>query len=353
MIDFSTLSVWVNGPIFVAAAIGIWFAGAAVTTYADIIAERTGVGRVVVGALLLGVVTSLPELATTVTASVSGNATLAGTNLLGGLAMQTAVLAIVDAIALRKRALTFFAPAALLMMQGVVVVLLACLAMAAVVIGEPFTFYHIGVWPLLLAAIYLGGVYSFHRYQQDPRWEPTGEMGQAPAAAADLKDAHHQRYRRTTTSRIWLYIVLCAVAVLICGYLVATTGDILAEQTGLGDSVMGAVFVAVATSLPEISTTYTAVRFGAYSMAVADIIGTNALELALFLPADLFYREGAIFAVLEPSAIFLAALGAIMTCIYLLGMLERRNKTLWHMGYDSVAVLFVYVGGLVVYALIQ
>lgn len=88
-------------------------------------------------------------------------------------------------------------------------------------------------------------------------------------------------------------------------------------------------------------------------MAVADIVDSNALEIALFLPADLFYRAGPIFAELDTSAIFLGTLGAVMTCVYLSGILERRNKTIFGMGYDSTAALAVYFSGMIVFYFIQ
>ena len=87
----------------------------------------------------------------------------------------------------------------------------------------------------------------------------------------------------------------------------------LAAQTGIGESFTGATLVSITTSLPELSATFTAVRLGAFSMATGNIPGTNILEMALFLPADVLYRGGPIFAALEPSAIFLTALGIVVT----------------------------------------
>lgn len=348
-IDFAQQTLWLNVAVFALAAVAVWMVGARLTTYAELIAERTGLGKALIGVVLLGTATSLPEIATTVTASATGNAALAGGNLLGGVAIQTAVLAIVDGVALRRRALTFFAPQSLLMMQGVVVILLILVAIAAIAVGSLATIFHVGMWSILLLLLYLLGLYIFHRYEGNPRWEAAGEMTQTPESAADLKDAHQERYAQVSTRQIWLYILMAAVGVLICGYLVVRTGEALAEQTGLGSSFVGATLVAAATSLPEISTTLTAVRFGAYSMAIANIFGTNALEIALFLPADLLYSPGPIFAELDTSAIFLGALGAIMTAIYLLGLLERRDKTILGLGYDSAAAVVFYIGGMVIF----
>jgi cation:H+ antiporter len=192
-------------------------------------------------------------------------------------------------------------------------------------------------------------LYVLFRYEGNARWEPAGELAQPLESAKDMKDAHEQRYASTSTPKIAAFFALSALGVLVFGSLVALSGEGLAEQTGLGQGFVGAVLVALATSLPELSTTWSAIRFGAYSMAIANIVGTNCIEVALILPADLAYRDGAIIDALAPSVSFLAALGIVTTCIYLWGVLERRDRTILGMGVDSALVLVVYVGGIIIY----
>ncbi len=339
-------SLWLNLLVFAAATGGVWISGAKLSGYVDLIADRTGLGRAFAGALLLGGATSLPELATTITASLSGAAELAGNNLLGGVVGQLAVLAVVDAVLLRGKALTFFSPTASLLMHGVLLILMLALAIVAISAGELITLGGIGMWPIVFVVIYSLGLWLVYHYEGNPRWEPAGEIAEPPESARDLKDAHHARYIGVSTTRVVCSFAIAALGVLVAGVIVARTGETLAEQTGLGQSFVGATLVALATSLPEVSTTWSAVRFGAYSMAAANILGTNSLEVGLFLPADISYRQGAIVDVLKPSATFLAALGIIATSIYMWGILERRDRIVFGMGQDSLAVLIVYLAGI-------
>ncbi len=348
-LNFSEQSLTINSCIFVIAAIVVWFAGTKLSSYVDIYADRTGLGRAFAGALILGGATSLPELATTLTASYSGAARLAGTNLLGGVVMQIAVLAVIDAFVLRGKPLTLFSPRSSLLMVGVMLIGLIALASAAVASGELFSFAGIGVWPILLFAAYVSSLWVIYRYEGQPRWEPTGEIAQPPESARDLKDAHFEKYSDTSTGKIVAFFSLASLAVLVGGFFVAKTGEAIAEQTGVGQNFVGATLVALATSLPEVSTTYSAVKFGAYSMAAANILGTNSIEIALFLPAEIAYRDGAIFDALDPATGFLASLGIIVTSLYLWGILERRDQTVLGMGVDSFCVLLVYALGLGVY----
>jgi len=346
MIDFQNFNVFANLAIFAAGAVTVWFAGTKLSQYVDLIADRTGLGKAFAGALLLGGATSLPELATTVTAAYSGAAELAGTNLLGGVIMQIAVLGLIDAFVLRGKPLTLFSPESSLLMVGVMLMILVSLASAAVAGGELFSYAGIGFWPVFLFIAYLVSLRVVYRYEGDPRWEPSGDVAQPPESARDLKDAHEKAFSGVSTPRISALFVVSCLFVLVGGFFVAKTGEVIADQTGIGQSFVGATLVALATSLPEVSTTYSAVRFGAYSMAAANILGTNSLEIALFLPAEMAYREGPIFSQMPQTSCFLAALGVIVTGLYLWGILERRDKVVFGMGVDSFVVLSVYLIGM-------
>ncbi|HBL41869.1 MAG TPA: sodium:calcium symporter, partial [Planctomycetaceae bacterium] len=178
LFDLSQNSIWLNFLLFSLFAVGVWYAGSKLSLYVDLIADRTGIGQAFAGALLLGGATSLPELATTISASASGAAELAGNNLLGGVAMQIAVLAGMDVICLRNRPLTFFSPKSALILQGIFLILMLSLVSMILVSGELITWAGIGLWPVMLSVMYGFGLWSFHRYEGDPRWEPAGELEQ-------------------------------------------------------------------------------------------------------------------------------------------------------------------------------
>jgi cation:H+ antiporter len=99
--DFTAFPLAVNLGIFAGAAVCVWLAGTRLAVYADAIAAHTGLTRAFLGMVLLGVGTSLPEIATTASGAWIGNARLVTANLFGGVALQVAVLAIVDAAVVR------------------------------------------------------------------------------------------------------------------------------------------------------------------------------------------------------------------------------------------------------------
>jgi cation:H+ antiporter len=325
--------------IFLVATAVVWFGGASLSRNADAIAARTGLGRAFVGVLFLGIATSMPEVATTAGAVVEGYPTLAGTNLLGGISMQIAVLAVVDGLALRDKALTHFGANPAFLMQGVILTMMLALGIAGIAIGDRVLVGGVGIWPVAFAAAYVLALIVMHRYEHNPRWQP---IGPAPSAAGTEALENDARSLRSALLRFGA----AAGVVLVSGYAVAISAAALTEKTGLDQSFVGATLVALATSLPEVSTTWSAVRMGAYTMAVGNIFGTNALELALFLPADILHTDAPILNALDSSAAFLGALGIILTCIYLWGVLERRDRVILGFGFDSVLVLAAYGAGL-------
>jgi len=340
--DFRSLSVWTNLAIFGGAAVVVWISGTRLASCADAISERTKLSKAFLGLILLAVATSLPEIVTTITAALLGNAALVAGNLFGGVALQVAILAIVDLVAVR-RALTFFTPQPALLFQAVMLLLLLSVALAGAAAGDPLSIAGVGLTPVLLVLGYVATV-SWSRPGKDllPRWRATNVPDEDAAAQRE-----QPRARRHLSNRaLFTYSTLSALAILAAGWALAQTGDALAEQTNLGASFVGVTLVAASTSLPELSTTLAAVRQGNHQMAVSNILGTNCLEVALFFLADVFYRGGPILAVTDQSAVFAAAIGLVVTCIYLLGLLERRDRTILRMGYDSVAVLVTYGAGI-------
>jgi cation:H+ antiporter len=176
-----------------------------------------------------------------------------------------------------------------------------------------------------------------------PRWQPT----HTPEDGLNVSDAGEAVLKGMSNGRLYTLTATSGLVILAAGWALARTGDALGEQTGLGASFVGVALVAASTSLPELSTTLGAVRRGRPQMAVSNILGTNCLELALFFLADLVYRGGPILAGVDRSALFAGAAGMMMTCLFLLGLLERRNRTLLRMGLDSIAVLVVYIVAIV------
>lgn len=343
-IDFQNFSPWLNLGIFACLAITVWYVGTKLAYYSDTIAERTGLGKAFAGMVLLAVATSLPEISTTATAASYGNAPLAAGNLLGGVVMQTAVLAIVDITSV-KGALTYFTPRPVLLLEGGMLVLILALIIAGAVTGDVLIF-GVGLWTSFIFAVYLIGLYLIKNYERRETWQPVDVPDEKDSGKKNRKEKN-KRFENTSTKKLVFYYVIAAAAILASGYSLTRVTETIGEQTGIGATFVGATLLAISTSLPELSTTITAVRLGAYSMAVSNIFGSNAIDAALLFAADAVYQGESLLSVIGRPAIFMATVGIAVTMVYLIGLIERRDRSFFRAGIDSLIVMGIYLASLV------
>lgn len=336
---FHDLPILGNAGIFVAAAAIVWAAGTRLAGYADAIAIRTGVGHEFVGILLLGGITSLPEIAVATTASLQGTPLLSVNDVIGSAAINLLILAVADAAA-GPGALTALQASPLVMLQGVLGIIMLALAVAPTVAGDRL-FAGIGGWCWLMLLVYLGSVRLLAHSQAKRAWNAGRRAGGEPEGA-DVGDDGG------SLGRLAGKTAAAGAAILAAGFLLARAGDALAAQSGLGASFFGAVFLGFATSLPEVSTVVAAVRLKRYEMAISDILGTNLFNVLVIFIVDALYAGDSVLVEAGRFAAFAALLALAMTALFLVGLIERRDRTILRMGFDSLAVLLVYGAGLTV-----
>lgn len=346
-IDFNQLSIWANGAIFFGAGVAVWMAGTRLTRHVDIVRERTGLGQALIGALLLGGITSLPEMATTTTAAIAGNPELAVNNILGGVAMQLAVLALADAV-VGEGGLSTLAGASPLMLQGNGLIAVLAITAAGIISGSVVVL-GVDLWTVALLVVVVLSLASIRRYEQEPAWKPAVDQEEEapdqeePGGAGDRRDSGGESNTRLAAST-----VLEASVVVGAGYVLARSGEAISVQTGIGANFTGAILLALATSLPEVSTTLEAVRLGRHGLAVSNIFGTNLFDVGLLFVADLAYRDDAVLAVVGEFSLFGAVLGILLTSVFVGGILYRRKLVVLRMGIDSAIVLVLYLAGAVI-----
>ncbi|NNE85502.1 MAG: sodium:calcium antiporter [Alphaproteobacteria bacterium] len=334
----STLSLSANLALFTVLAAVVWFTGTRLSYLADAIAKQTGVSRAIMGLIFLAAITSLPELVTTSAAAIKGDAALALNNILGGITMQTAILAVADAIAIRVT-LSSFPRKPTPILEGAILILLLTTTLVIISIGETPLFFNVGLGATLLASIYFISIRVLNRYDKDHPWQPVNLP--EPEDVPQILPLHalHDLPLRT------LIMQSCGVAVviLVCGILLVETSAAIADQSGLGSSFIGVTLLAATTSLPELSTTIAAVRMGAYTMAVSNIFGSNLIMVFVLFPADFFYREGVILNEAGETAQLALLSGIVVTTIYIIGLLIKKKPRIAGMGLDSILVLGVYL----------
>lgn len=354
-----------NIVIFILSAALVWGAGVRLSKYADKFIEKTGVSEVFIGTLGLAVITSLPEVATTVSATLVDNVSMAINNLLGSIALQITILAVGDFI-IRKSSLSGSLENPVSRLQAICLSFLLALAVIAILYKD-IAIFHIGLWSVILFGFYVGLFYIINYFKSMKWWltepeerqsigkvkavvsERVAEMeknGEKEEDAAD--DKEKEKPSMVLMSRLGLFFLFAATGVLVGGYFVANSADIIAEKSGMGSSFMGFFFVGLTTSLPELSTTISAARLKRYRMAFSNIFGTNLLNVGLVLLADLLYFKGPALDEVGNFAAAGAVLGILLTSIYQIGLAIKFKKTFFRLGIDSILVVLFYIIGAVI-----
>jgi len=331
-------SLAVNISLFLGATAVVAVAGYRLTAVAKSLAAATGVGQAVFGGVVIGVVTSLAGTVTSIMAAANDHPDIAFGNAVGGIAAQTAFLVIAD-VFYRRANLEHAAAAEVNMTQCVVLILLLSIVLLAMLTDPTSVF---GVHPVSIALVlaYLLCVRLISHSHRQPMWFPRRTAIMAEEAAS------HEA-RRGVSSREWLNLATLISLVAAMGWLVARTGSAIASGTGLSDSIVGVLFTSVSTSLPELIVAVSAVRRGALNLALGDILGGNTFDVLFLSASDIAYRNGSIFhAVSVLQAIWLV-LCIVMTSIILLGLLRRQERGLGTIGFESSAVILLYVAAVV------
>ena len=334
--DAASNPLWANAAIFLVAGIVVWFAGVRLTRNLDTLAARLRIDRVFVGMLLLGGITSLPEVANVATASVMGNPALAANNLLGSAAINVVLLAVADAWIGRHAVTGIVARPSTMMMATLCMLVLIAVALA-ITIGDVAVF-GVGVGGLAICALSIGCFRLATGYDARSPWSV--DMDEAERGTDDAADTP------IGTSALWLRVALDGSLIFAAGYALSQTGNAIATQTGMTSALVGFALIGLVTSTPELATILTALRLRRPEMAFGQVLGTNFVNLSLILLGDVLFAGGPLINELGTFEVVSALLGAALIGIFLVGLLEHRDRTVLKMGYDSAAVILLFALGL-------
>ena len=328
--------------IFAVAAGAIWVAGVHLSRSTDVLDTRLGLGEALGGAILLAIATNLPEIAIVVSAALSHSLGIAIGNILGGIAIQTVVLVILDITIGREAALTTRAASLVLGLEGLLVILVLAISVMGAQLPGNALFARIEPAALLIAAFWVVGLWLVNRARKGLPWHDT--TGTAPDGQ-EKPMGHSKSATQMSLARAGTVFGIGAAVTLAAGVVLEQSGEQIADHLGMTGVVFGATILAAATSLPEVSTGIAAVRLGDYQLAVSDIFGGNAFLPVLFLLAGLL-SGSAVLPQAQATDIYLTALGIVLTVVYLWGLVTRPQRQVWRLGIDSVAVLVLYAAGI-------
>ncbi len=337
--------------VFILSAVATWIAGVWLTRAVDAIDTRYHLGSAFGGLLLLGVATSLPEIAIVVSAAADHHYSIIIGTLLGGIALQTMLLSLLDARMQIKSPLTYSAASLILVLEATVVILVSAAAIVAIHTPAVLPGTYISLGSIFIFGLWLLGLWLAYRGQRSLPWKSKA-MGATPGRGHIERHQviNHPSLRQASTLKIFSIFGLCAVAILIAGVKIQSTGNELAGVLGIGAGLFAATFIAFAAALPDFSTGIASIKIADYRLAMSDIFGGNSFLPALFLVGDLIAGQ-AVLQHATATDTWFAALGILLTGIYVIGLIVRPKRLYFNMGVDSLAVIVIYAAGIAALAI--
>lgn len=345
---------------FFISSVLIIIAGLLLTKSGEQIAAKTRFSQLLIGIILLSLVTSLPELVTGSTAAVIAAPDLALGNVIGSNIFNLAILALIDVLEgpgplMLKVSIQQIMPGFLMLIMSAIVGFFLVLYSVA---GFSPSFW-LGLESLFLVFAYILGLRLIYRYQnrssdQDTsRASPLADL--LTVTAGDAPDQEISKSalapRNSITGFSWpdislpaayLVTLISAVVILLAGRNLIFTATEIAELTGLGHTFLGPVLLAAVTSLPEIVTSISAYKLGAFNLAVGNVLGSNLFNLLILVWLD-FFHAGSLLAASEPANLLPLFSSILMTNLILLGLFYRSRASFLRLGWGAISLLVVYV----------
>lgn len=315
-------------------ALVILWAGAKLAGTADKLADATGWGEATVGAVLLGGATSLPGIVASVTAAATGHPTLAISNAIGGIAVQTLFLVVADMFHPRVN-LEHAAASTTNLFQAALLVTLLSVPLVAATLPPELAIGWISPFSFVLLLGYVAGVRAAGQIRLSPMWQPE--------RTEETKDDTPEPPPRESSGSLLRRFALLGAITGLAGYALTALAVEISQRTGLGETAVGGLITAVITSLPELVTSIAAVRRGALNLAVGGIIGGNAFDVLFLAFADVAYTDGSLYERFEPTHQLVVATSILMTAVLLMGLVTRQRQGA-RIGFEGWLVILLYAG---------
>lgn len=324
-------NLYINSLGFAACAAVIIFSGTKLSFYGDKIADLTGMGKAWVGLVLMASVTSLPELITGISSvAIVKEPDLAAGDIFGSCMFNLLILSVLDARL--KKPLFSIVKSSHIVAAIFGIILVAIAGMAIFLSMEIPNVLWISSFTFLLFGIYFIAMWGIFKYEQSSLADiKTLEIPHTDSHSADLK-------------KVIGGYALHALIVIGAAIFLPHFGEQIALHTGLGNSFFGTLFLAAATSLPELVVSLAALRMGALDMAVGNLLGSNVFNIFILGIDDIFYVEGSLFRDISSSHLLSVFITIIMTAVVGLGLLFKpKKKQLWLLSLDSFIIIVLYI----------
>ncbi|MGL4738755.1 MAG: sodium:calcium antiporter [Cellulosilyticaceae bacterium] len=292
--------------------------------YVDLIDKTTDISGAFIGGVMLAAVTSLPELFTSLSSTVFlGKPELVLGNILGSNLFNITILAIIIIVMSRSFNKAYIAQSHTIVVRWLVVIY--ALLTLPVLFGKDFSIVGVSMISLIIMVIYVGCVKKMAGDENE-------ETEESEEVHTDL-----------TTKQLFVRFGLLSVLLVAASIGITFVTDMIAVELNLGMTLAGALFLGIATSLPEVTSSISLAKMGNFNATLGNILGSNLFNLFILVLADVTYRAGSVYT-RDLQSCNLVFFGAVSTLMFtaIIG-LKRQEK-----GMNEGVKRLVYTGGSII-----
>lgn len=298
------------------------FSSIKISQCVDELDQRTKLGGALIGGILLAGVTSLPELITSISSTMMlSNPDLAFGNILGSNAFNIFILAVGNIIFIKHRLFNHAGR------SNAMTNLINCIIYVIIL----FTFYsvtlshvgHVGTASISIVVLYYLNL-------------------KLASSEEDEKDDKVMSSTNGSMLSLILRFAFFAIVIVVSSLLVSITTDNIARVSGIGSSFVGAIFLGVATSLPEMTSLISLIRLRNYDIAIGNIVGSNLFNFGIIALTDVLYFSGNIFEIADISNSLLGFVGLAESAILAIMLIGIKIKNRFLYVLPSILIILVY-----------
>ncbi|PAT02179.1 hypothetical protein CI105_02210 [Candidatus Izimaplasma bacterium ZiA1] len=329
---------------YVTLAFLVIFATSKASRYIDELDKKSHLSGALIGGVLLATITSMPEFITSITSTIALHKPgLAFGNVFGSNIFNIVILAVADLLFVKH--LFFNKVKTGVKTNGLIIIM-----------------YVIFILPLFLSKI---GSLNYTSFGSDNWGLPIGITFNVISlliiivyflsikSMSEEESTQNDETSDLTYKHIGVMFALWSVVVIGASYFITIVTDDIATTLNLSTSFAGAIFLGVATSLPELTATITLVKLKNYDAALGGVIGSNVFNLTIISVVDLINYKENIFNVLVDDVnlgnniSLLLILGLFNSIILMLALVRKQAKNRIYYMLPSILILilyFIYIG---------
>lgn len=307
-------------------------AAIALSNYADELSEKTSLGGLLVGTVLLASATSLPEVTTSISAVLLKNPDIAVGNMLGSNMFNLFIIASFDLWYRRLR--LYQSVSGEHVFTAGLGFFLSLMALLALLWQPGYTIYGVGVDSFCIALSCILGMLILNKITYTSEPEQTMSADAPPVLSGQASFS----LRKTIAG-----FLIMALLITGAGTTLSFVGDEIARVTGIGSSFVGSFFLAATTSIPEAIAVLVALRLGNVNLALGSILGSNIFNMLILTGSDAFYRKGPILSHVSSVHQVSALSVSVLSLVLLLALKQKKEVSSVKYLIPSLMIIICYL----------